>query len=70
MPFHVDDDQTAAERLAAQAALEEKLRQMQAVTDAVAGWPVTGRKADKTFCDAESGDDFGRTDIDGLAAKP
>jgi hypothetical protein len=54
--IHVRDDETDAVRLAAQAALEERLRQMQAVADTVAGWPVTGLKADKAFSDAESGD--------------
>ncbi|MFT4912426.1 MAG: hypothetical protein ACI9YM_001001 [Brevundimonas sp.] len=54
--IHVRDGETEAERLAVQAALEERLRRMQAVTDTVAGWPVTGLKADKTFFDAESGD--------------
>ncbi|WP_414977266.1 transcription factor [Brevundimonas sp.] len=56
MSIHVRDGETEAERLAVQAALEERLRRMQAVTDTVAGWPVTGLKADKTFFDAESGD--------------
>jgi len=43
-------------RLAVQSALEERLRRMQAVVDIVAGWPVTGLKADKAFLDAASGD--------------
>jgi hypothetical protein len=49
-------DETDAERVAVEARLEDRLRQMQAVTDLVAGWPVTGLKADKSFFDAESGD--------------
>lgn len=43
-------------RPAVKAALEERLRQMPAVADTVAGWPVTGLKADKAFLDAASGD--------------
>ena len=56
MSIHVRDGETEAERLALQAALEDRLRRMQAVTDTVADWPVTGMKADKAFCDAGSGD--------------
>tara|TARA_R110002051_G_C8619711_1_gene483107 strand:- start:704 stop:880 length:177 start_codon:yes stop_codon:yes gene_type:complete len=56
LSIHVRDGETEAERLALQAALEDRLRRMQAVTDTVADWPVTGMKADKAFCDAGSGD--------------
>lgn len=49
-------DETDAERVAVEARLDERLRQMQSVVDIVAGWPVTGLKADKAFFDAESGD--------------
>jgi len=56
LPFHDPDDETDAVRLAVKAALEDRLRRMQAVTDTVADWPVTGMKADKAFCDAGSGD--------------
>lgn len=49
-------DETDAELVAVEVRLEDGLRQMQAVTDLVAGWPVTGLQADKAFFDAESGD--------------